>query len=95
MTHVCTQLLNHLLLSCLLLLGCPAVMRNREGLGTVLKQLQTRLEAEQKALAEFQQRYKIRIMQPGEAEAEQADKKPAASKPAAGKEGKGTAGVLI
>lgn len=70
----------------------PAVMRNREGLESVMKQLQTQLEAQQKALAEFQQKYKIRIMQPGEQEAAEAqDRKPAA----AGKDSKGGAGVLV
>ena len=67
----------------------PAVQRNREGLGNVIKQLQAQLEAQQKALAAFQQQYKIRVGQPGEAGGSEGLKPAAACK-----DGKGGAGVL-
>ncbi|WIA31332.1 hypothetical protein OEZ86_002233 [Tetradesmus obliquus] len=67
----------------------PAVQRNREGLGNVMKQLQAQLEAQQKALAAFQQQYKIRVGQPGEAGSSEGGKPAAASK-----DGQGAAGVL-
>eukprot|EP00775_Hariotina_reticulata_P000215 gene215-411_t len=40
-------------------------MRNRDGIGQVMKQLQQQLDAQQKELAAFQEKYKIRIGQPG------------------------------
>lgn len=67
----------------------PAVQRNREGLGNVMKQLQAQLEAQQKALAAFQQQYKIRVGQPGAAGSSEGGKPAAASK-----DGQGAAGVL-
>jgi hypothetical protein len=70
------------------------VQRNREGLGNVMKQLQAQLEAQQKALAAFQQKYKIRVGQPGEGGSEEGSK-PAGSKPgSSSKDSKGSAGVL-
>lgn len=70
-------------------------MRNREGLANVMQQLQAQLEAQQKALADFQQKYKIKVMQPGEQEGGDAgDSTPAAAKPGS-KDNKGGAGVLI
>ncbi|KAF6255736.1 Prefoldin subunit-domain-containing protein [Scenedesmus sp. NREL 46B-D3] len=75
----------------------PAVQRNREGLGNVVKQLQAQLEAQQKALAAFQQQYKIRVGQPGEGGSDDGGPggKPAGSKPSSsGTAGKGAAGVL-
>ena len=82
--------------ACLLLLAA-AVQRNREGLGNVVKQLQAQLEAQQKALAAFQQQYKIRVGQPGEGGSDDGGPggKPAGSKPSSsGTAGKGAAGVL-
>jgi hypothetical protein len=70
-----------------------AVQRNREGLGNVMKQLAAQLEAQQKALAAFQTKYKIRVGQPGEGGEEGSAQ--AASKPgSSSKDGKAGAGVL-
>lgn len=75
----------------------PAVQRNRENLGNVMKQLQAQLEAQQKALTAFQQQYKIRVGQPGEAggEAGGSGSKQAGGKPSSSSSSsKGAAGVL-
>jgi len=42
-----------------------SVKRNRDGIGQVMKQLQQQLDAQQKELAAFQEKYKIRLGQPG------------------------------
>jgi hypothetical protein len=82
---------------CCLALFVPAVQRNRENLGNVMKQLQAQLEAQQKALTAFQQQYKIRVGQPGEAggEAGGSGSKQAGGKPSSSSSSsKGAAGVL-
>ena len=70
------------------------VRRNREGLGQVMKQLQAQLEVQQKALAEHQTRYKIRV-----GAGAGGDEEPSGNrKPGGGKDGGSSssgAGVLI
>jgi hypothetical protein len=63
-----------------------------------MKQLAAQLESQQKALAAFQAKYKIRVGQPGEGGSEEGGpgSKQAGSKPgsSSGKDGKPGAGVL-
>eukprot|EP00878_Enallax_costatus_P006547 GHUV01006864.1.p1 GENE.GHUV01006864.1~~GHUV01006864.1.p1 ORF type:complete len:148 (+),score=44.73 GHUV01006864.1:465-908(+) len=94
-TRKCYRMIGDVLVERTVAETLPAVMRNREGLGNVMKQLQTQLETQQKALAEFQQKYKIRVMQPGEQDSGDAGDRQTAAKPAAGEDSKGSAGVLI
>lgn len=87
-THVCLTFFHVFVLH-------PAVQRNREGLGAVIKQLQAQLDTQRKALAAFQQQYKIRIAQPGEDSGDEDEAPKKQGKSAASKDGKAGAGVLV